>query len=384
MDFRSRIEEALGQLKNEGLDRHLVREAGISFVHNDYLGLAQHPKLVEAGASALRLFGAGSTGSRLLGGNSALAERVEEKLAAFFGAPAALFFSSGYLANLAAVNALSPFVDEMYSDSLNHASLIDAIRLTGKRKVIVPHGEWAGVSFPEKPVLVVSETLFSMDGDAVDPALLLGAAACPSVFCHLDEAHAAGLFRETGQGWVEKAGVDWDRCSFTVTFGKAFGASGAAILCAPWLKEWLINKGRSFIYSTAPAPAVLATVEAALSVLSEESWRREELWERSRSLRARLSKLPGQPIPPVSGLWESAVPIIPFRVSGEARILRFCESMRESGFALRPIRYPTVAKGQERIRLSLNLGVSQDNTEALAESLEIKWTAFLSQEPIQA
>jgi len=387
------IEQRLHELRSQKLDRHLEVSCGISFIHNDYLGLSQHPAILEEGRRAIELFGAGSTGSRLLGGHSRIFEDAEESVARFFNAPSALLFSTGYLANLGVIQVLGSLVDTIISDEKNHASLIDGVQLTKRPKLVLPHGAWNKVpaELLEKKLLLVTESLFSMDGDLVLLDKLWRLFETSESFLVLDEAHAGGVLLEEGKGLVQSAHQKdphcWNRLAVTVTFGKAFGVGGAAILCSRELKELLINQARSFIYTTAPAPALVAMIKASLEVAERENWRRHELWERASSVRAILESANAAREKPIRNHeqgWGRKVPIIPFFITGEDRALRFCENMRKWGAELRAIRYPTVPKGSERIRISLNLSVSRDNTERTAEEMVKQWMAFSLQEPIRA
>ena len=374
-DFERRLRNGLGELENAHRHRSLERASGVSFVDNDYLALSRSPEILRAGARAAEVFGAGSRGSRLLGGHSALFEDVENKIADFFGAPAALLFSSGYLANLGVITALSEFFDGIVSDERNHASLIDGIRLSGLPKTIVKHQDWAAAPAQGRP-LVVAEALYSMDGDFVDEAALAGYLERSDGFLVLDEAHSGGVFRENGRGW-SAPWRDWKRMAVVVTFGKAFGVGGAAVLGTSELKDWILNRARSFVYTTAPPPWVVGAIGQSLEVVGRSQTLREELWDRARRVRSILREAPGQERLEWEG-WAGASPIIPFRVTGELKALRFSESMRKLGIYLRAIRYPTVPAGEERVRLSLSLSVSRENTETMAKEMVKAWTAFLS------
>ncbi len=372
MNWNELIKSSLHAWKEEGLGRELQVEKGISFSHNDYLDLSRHPEILEAGVRALRDEGAGSKGSRLLGGNSKAIEAAEERIAEFFHAPSALFFPSGYQANLGIVRAVGELAEKIYSDEKNHASLIDAIQLTRKGKVIVPHLGWWPLlrNPPREKIFIASESVFSMDGDNVMASGLFEFAEATDSFLLLDEAHAAGIYGEEGRGFFEK---EFSRAAVVITFGKAFGVAGAAVLCTPTVKEWLVNRARTFIYTTAPSPAIPAMVKTACDVLTKESWRGRELKDRAGKVRGILEKTGQLPFP--GNEWERVSPILPFLVPGEEKALRFCENMRKSGFDLRLIRYPTVPRGQERIRVSLNLRASAADCENLAREMVRQWTA---------
>lgn len=375
MTLSSEMDAKLAELRAQHRLRELARPAGASFVHNDYLGLSRHPHVIEAGIKALRDGGAGSRGSRLLGGNSGEYEAAEERIAEFFGAPAALWFSSGYLANLGVVRALGELTDTIFSDEKNHASLIDAITLAKRRKQIVPHGKWAEVRGIGPDSLVVSESLFSMDGDFVDWNELRPVLDSSGAFLVMDEAHAAGIFGEDGKG-LHREWPHWDRLAVVVTFGKAFGSAGACVLGSQKLKSFLINSARSFIYTTAAPPALPAMVVAAAEVLEKEPELRRELWRRSEWVRAQLRALGSLALPPERTAWERKSPIIPLLIPGDDRALLFAESMRQSGIELRAIRFPTVPRGGERLRISVNLGASWEETQLMTSELVRQWTAF--------
>lgn len=336
--------------------------SGLSFYHNDYLGLSHDERLVSAGQRALAHLGAGSKGSRLLGGHGLIFEEAEAAVAEFFRAPSALLFSTGYMANVACMVAVADVCGRILSDEFNHASLIDGIRLSGISKVIVAHNQWQTVG-GNADDCVVSEGLFSMEGDFVN---FQDFQSRRGLYV-LDEAHLAGVFFEKGAGFE----VDWDRGVKVVTFGKGFGVSGACVLSSPSFREYLINTSRPFIFSTAPPPVVPAMVLESLAVVQKESWRREALWARSQMVRKILAPLIG-----TAGGYEQYSPIISVRIPGADRALRFCESMRKIGVDLRAIRYPTVRVGEERVRISLGLAVSEENTRLMAEEFVKLWKAF--------
>lgn len=391
MDFPDFIRERLAALRRANRFRELSLPAGDAFADNDYLGLSRHPEVLAAGREAIGRFGAGSRGSRLLGGHSALFEEAEERIARAFSAPAALFFSTGYLANLAVVQALGGLAGEILSDEKNHASLIDGIRLSGASKRVVPHNRWDEVDPASiaRPALLVTESLFSMDGDPCDrDALEALWRRLPGSFLLVDEAHAAGVIGDSGRGLFGDAGwndADWERGARTLTFGKAFGAAGAAVLCSRTVKDWLVNAARSFVYTTAPAPAVVAMAVKGMEIALSARELREELWDRARMVRDRLGGAEGpwgRPLPRAAGTWGERSPIIPFHVPGDGNVLRFCQNMGQLGFGLKAIRYPTVPVGTERLRISLSLAVPRDRTARMTEEVLTRWKAFLSPEPI--
>lgn len=364
-DYESIFDEKVQDLKSAALYRSMELPRGLEFQHNDYLGLSTHPEILEAMADAIAVTGAGSRGSRLLGGHNRFFEETEEAICRFFGAPAAVFFSSGFMANLAAMQVLSECVDHVFSDEYNHASLIDGIRLGKAQKTVVPHQRWNEISPTPGKKLFVAEALYSMEGDLLGAPAFKAAVLKSDAFAHVDEAHSAGVFLESGRGLEIGKSLGWSRYSQTVTFGKAFGLSGAAILCSKSLKELLINRARTFIYTTAPSPIVLIGIQKALEIVDREAWRREELWSRAERVREIL----GGRAALTTDIWQRRAPIISVEISGEERALSLARNMREFGFDLRAIRFPTVAKGRERIRVTLSLQVSRENTEMMARLL---------------
>ncbi len=377
--WQTEIQKALQAVRAQGRGRTLRVDGGVSFSHNDYLGFSSHPALRECGRRALDL-GAGSRGSRLLGGHSLETEEVEEKIARFFGAPAALLFSTGYQANLGLLQALAPMAETVASDANNHASLIDGMRLSRLPREVLPHQtwhEWEPTS--QKKYLLVAESLYSMDGNFVDEAGLRAAWDRSQGFLVLDEAHAAGVFGLSGRG-ISEPWRDWKRMAVVVTFGKAFGVSGGAVLGSEVLKEWLINTARTFIYSTALPPVVPALIASSIDLMNEEGEvRRKELWRRAQDVRQYFQS-EGLPVGPDSGGrggdWGPSSPILPLLVPGNDRALRFAESMRDSGWDMRAIRYPTVPQGLERIRISLSLAATGEQTEKMAREVVKQWKAF--------
>ncbi len=371
------IDENLSELRAVGQFRRPVPRGPCSFSHNDYLGLSGHPRILEAGRRALSQWEAGSGGSRLLGGHHELFDETESLVAKFFGAPSSLLFSTGYLANLAVVTALGKLSSEIFTDEFNHASLIDGIRLSGRPKQIVPHNAWNTVEpkTVRAHALFVSEVLFSMEGDFVHRNELESLVRVTGGFLILDEAHSAGVFREEGRGF----GVtDWSRTAVVVTFGKAFGVGGAAVLCCDSVRDLLINTARTFIFTTAPPPVVVAMVAESLGVCGEAVELRRELWRRATRAREVLSEVPGLLV--MGGwdeVWSLRSPILSLSTPGNDNALRFCELMRELRFELKPIRYPTVAKGRERVRISVNLSVTEEETERMIQLVASHWKSHV-------
>ena len=292
-EVQQRVHRRLAEIESAGLTRRLHPPAGVDLCSNDYLGLADHPAVRARLAEAVQIHGCGSTGSRLLRGHRDSFEAVEHRFAAFKGTEAALYFGSGYAAN---VGVLSTFLEEgdvVFSDELNHASLIDGIRLGRARKVVFSHGDVRALeraiaaTQDARQGFLVTESLFSMEGDFAP--LTEYAALCRATGTALivDEAHAVGIYGERGSGLIEEAGCG-DAVFLSVnTAGKALGVAGAFVAGPGWAIDYLVQRARSFIFSTAPPPALAEAVDAALTVIGAEP----ECRQRLKTLTARLRTL---------------------------------------------------------------------------------------------
>ena len=310
--MRELFQEQLQALRARSLDRHLreissaqgpeIEIAGhrlINFSSNDYLGLANDPRLREAAIGAIGEFGVGAGASRLISGTQSPHLRLERALAKWKGTEAALSFSSGYAAALGTVPALVAKNDVILLDKLCHASLIDGAKLSGAILRVFPHNhlgkleshlEWARREYPGKRILIVTESIFSMDGDRAPLRELVELKKRFDALLMLDEAHAIGVIGANGRGLAAAENLNEDVDVQMGTLSKALGASGGYICGSRNLIEWLINRARSFIYSTAPAPGIAAAALAAVNFLSsaEGEERRLLLWERVRSLQELL------------------------------------------------------------------------------------------------
>jgi 8-amino-7-oxononanoate synthase len=349
-DHRAEVEAALRALHASGLWRTLRVPSGVDLVSNDYLGLARHPAVREAMGKALAEGPVGSGGSRLLRGHHGDFDRLEERLAAFSGAEAALFFGSGYLANVGLFPALAGEGDVVLSDEANHASLIDGIRLSRARRVVVPHGDLAAVeralAEPRSGwAFVVTESVFSMDGDLSPLAELQELCERHRGLLVVDEAHATGLYGERGSGRVEALGLRGRVLATMHTGGKALGCGGAWVAGSKALRDLLVNRARTFIYSTAPLPALAAGLLAALDVVREEPLRRHEVHRKAALLRAEL-RAQG-----VAAPGEAA--IVPVVAGSNEAALRLEDGLRAEGFDVRAVRPPTVPAGTARLRVTV-------------------------------
>lgn len=383
-----RVRGRLRALEEARLLRTLRAPEGIDLSSNDYLGLARHPVLLERMVDAIGRDGCGSTGSRLLRGERESFSALERRFAAFKGTERSLYFSSGYLANLAVLTTFPEDGDVVLSDALNHASLIDGVRLSSAHREIFPHADTAALAglidrysgqrrigysrtgqggtdegrTGGGQIFVVTESLFSMDGD--EAPLRAYAELCRASGARLivDEAHAVGVYGRRGSGLIEECGIGDDVFVSINTAGKALGVSGALVAGPSWAIEYLVQRARPFVFSTAATPAVAPALEASLEIVEGEPERRELLFLRARQLRARLAEL-GIPVAP------GRSQIIPILIGDNERALSIAEMLQAQGFDVRAIRPPTVPDGTARLRISVNVGLSDDTIQRFAMAL---------------
>lgn len=351
----------------------------LNFSGNDYLGLAQHPLLRAAAADAAIRFGAGSTASRLICGSLAPHHDLERELAEFKRAPAALSFSSGYAAAMGTIPALVGPGDFIIADRLAHACLIDASRLSGARLRVFRHNDvgdldrilrWvdeqrARAPHPARPkALVVTESVFSMDGDCAPLRAIVDCKRRHDAWLMVDEAHATGVLGPEGRGWIEELGLSADVEVTLGTLGKALGAAGGFIAGSALLHDFLVNRARSLIFSTAPPPAAVAAARAALGIVTsdEGARRRRDLWVRIRQLHEGLATL-GWVLPPPTS------PILPLIVGDESISLRLAAALAELGVFIPAIRHPTVGRGRARLRIAVGAAHSPGDIEDLVAAL---------------
>jgi 8-amino-7-oxononanoate synthase len=358
--FETSLTAALARLRDEGLFRHMRTPQGIDLVSNDYLGLAEHPYIKERMRAALAELPAGAGGSRLLRGHHEVFEHLESRLAAFSGSEAALLFGSGYAANTGLLQAIVSEGDLIISDERNHASLIDGIRLTKAPTIIYPHQDLnaieAALRTPRKGrAIVVTESVFSMDGDLTPLAEMATLADRYDAVLIVDEAHATGLYGARGSGRVEELGLR-DRVVATMhTGGKSLGSGGAWVAGSSALREVLVNRSRSFIFSTAPIPILAAAIDAALDLLPREPERRIEVHRKSAMVRQALaaSNISAGGASPI-------IPIIAGTGSNDAA-LALQSGLQAAGFDVRAIRPPSVAPGTARLRVTIRYPIKDDD-----------------------
>lgn len=360
--LEQRLRARLAELEASGLRRSLRAPAGIDFSSNDYLGLSTHPLLKARMAEAVRREGCGSTGSRLLRGERESFAAIERRFAVFKGAERALYFSSGYLANIAVLTTLTEAGDVVYSDERNHASLIDGIRLARARCIVFPHNDPEALARllqaegGSGQKFVVTESLFSMDGDMAPLPSYSDICRTAGATLIVDEAHAVGIYGERGSGLVEDTGTGDDVFVSINTAGKALGVCGAFVAGPAWAIDYLVQRARPFVFSTAPPPAVAAALDASLSVIAAEPDRRAQLKARCIYLRRRLIEA-GVMLPAGSSQ------IIPVVLGENQRAVAVAEALQNQGFDVRAIRPPSVPSGSARLRISVNVNLSEDTLD---------------------
>ncbi len=374
------IEERLDDLRDRGLYRRLRVISGpqgprvvldgtpvLLLCSNNYLGLADHPRVREAAADAAMRFGVGAGASRLVSGTMRIHEKLEQRLAAFKGSEAALLFGSGYMANVGVVSALAGDGDVVFSDELNHASIIDGCRLSRAETFVYRHNDpehlaWGLRQAGERASLIVTDSVFSMDGDVAPLADLADLAREYGVRLAVDEAHGVGCVGPGGRGAVHEAGVE-DQVDVVIgTLGKALGAYGAYVTCSDAIAQLLINTSRPFIFSTAPPPPAVAGALAALELLAEEPRRVDRLVANADALRDELAREGFD----VSG---STTQIVPLVIGDAEQAMRICELAIERGVFAQAIRPPTVAEGTSRLRLAVMATHDRDELREAARVL---------------
>jgi 8-amino-7-oxononanoate synthase len=358
----------------EPLDGPRVRVDGrpmLAFCSNDYLGLAQHPALAAAARDAAAHWGVGAGASPLVSGHSAANDALESELAAFVGLPRALYFYAGYATNAGIVPALVGAGDALFSDALNHACLIDGARLSRATIHRVPHADLdalarALAACTARRKLIVSDAVFSMDGDVADIAALHALAERHDALLLLDDAHGFGVRGPQGRGSLAAAGLVGDRASrrvlYMATLGKAAGVAGAFVAGNEQLVEWLLQKTRSYIFATA-APAMLAqALRASLKLIEAEDRRRVHLDRLVARLRDGLAGCRWR-------LAESATPIQPLIVGPNAEALALMDGLAERGLWVPAIRPPTVPDGTARLRIALSAAHTAADVDRLVDAI---------------
>jgi 8-amino-7-oxononanoate synthase len=361
------IEQRLEELERLGLTRRLRLVSGpqgptvlidgkpvLLLCSNNYLGLADHPRVREAAADAAMRWGVGAGASRLVSGTMTIHRRLEERLADFEGAEACVLFGSGYLANIGVIGALAGAGDVIFSDELNHASIVDGCRLSRAEVVVYRHRDveqldWSmrrhGRREDSSRRLIVTDSVFSMDGDLAPLSAIAELAEVHGARVMVDEAHATGNLGPGGRGAVAEAGLEDEIDVVVGTLGKALGSYGAYACGRSEMVRYLINVARSLIYSTAPSPPAAAGALAALELLRERPHRVQRLRSNARVLRRALAR-EGFPVD------DGEMQIVPLIVGEEQAATRLCQEALERGVFAQAIRPPTVATGSSRLRLT--------------------------------
>jgi 8-amino-7-oxononanoate synthase len=371
------IEERLAELERLGLSRRLRLVSGpqgptvllegrpvLLLCSNNYLGLADHPRVREAAAEAAMRWGVGAGASRLVSGTMTIHRRLEERLAEFEGSEACLLFGSGYLANIGVIGALAGQGDTVFSDELNHASIVDGCRLSRAEVVVYRHRDtehldWCFARHGRGRRLVVTDSVFSMDGDVAPLAEIAELAGAYGARVVVDEAHATGSLGPGGRGAVAEAGLEGEIDVVIGTLGKALGSYGAYVCASAAMVRYLLNTARSLIFSTAPPPPAVAGALAALELLRERPHRVERLRSNARVLRRALAA-EGFPVA------DSEMQIVPLIVGREDAAMRLSQAAIEHGVFAQAIRPPTVPGGTSRLRLTVMASHTHSELELAA------------------
>jgi 8-amino-7-oxononanoate synthase len=360
----SEIEERLAELERLGLHRRLRMVSGpqgprvlldgepvLLLCSNNYLGLADHPKVREAAADAAMRWGVGAGASRLVSGTMTIHRRLEERLAAFEGSEGCVLFGSGYLANLGTIGALAGPGDTIFSDQLNHASIVDGCRASRAEVVVYRHLDSDHLERclrrhgGEGGRLIVTDSVFSMDGDVAPLAEIVELARTHDARVAVDEAHATGALGDGGRGAVAQAGLQGEVDVIVGTLGKALGSYGAYVCASEEMVRYLVNTARPLIFSTAPSPPSVAGALAALELLEDRPHKMARLHGAARTLRGALAD-------EGFGVQESDMHIVPLVVGDSEDAMRLCQAALERGVFAQAIRPPTVPNGTSRLRLA--------------------------------
>jgi 8-amino-7-oxononanoate synthase len=374
------IHERLQELKELGLFRRMRMISGpqgprvvldgkpvLLLCSNNYLGLADHPRVREAAADAAMRWGVGSGASRLVSGTMTVHRRLEERLAEFKHSQAALLFGSGYLANIGVVTALAGEGKVVFSDELNHASIIDGCRLARAETFVYRHADvdhltWGLREAEGRGAVIVTDSVFSMDGDVAPLAEIVELARRHDARVVVDEAHGTGCLGPGGRGAVAEAGVEDEVDVLIGTLSKALGAYGAFAACDQEMAQLLVNSSRPFIFSTAPPPPAVAGALAALELLIEQPQRVDKLQANADVLREELARERFD----VSG---STTQIVPLVIGDAKQAMRICELAIERGVFAQAIRPPTVPEGTSRLRLAVMASHSRAELREAAQVL---------------
>ena len=342
----------------------------INFCSNDYLGLAGHPDIAAALKAGVDQYGTGSGASHLISGHSTAHQHLEEQLAAFTGRPRALLFSTGYMANLGVINALVNRHDLVLEDQLNHASLLDGGHLSRADYKRYKHNNMQQLDYlleqsTASRKLIVTDGVFSMDGDLALLPEMSAVAAQHSGWLMVDDSHGVGVLGATGAGIVEQQGLTVEQVPILMgTLGKSFGTFGAFVAGSEALIETLIQFARTYIYTTALPPAIAAASSASLQLVRREHWRREHLQQLIQRFRDGAQQLGLQ-------LMDSQTPIQPLLINNDQLVMEVNQQLRSRGFMVGAIRPPTVPAGSGRLRITLSASHSNQQIDQLLDALQV-------------
>lgn len=372
LSLKKELINEISKLKSKNLYRNLKAPEGLDFSSNDYLCLSKNPKILKELKKGIELFGAGSTASRLIRGHRTVFDEVEFEFARFVGSESAIFLSNGFVSNLGLIDAIGNTKTLIFTDRLNHASILDGIRISGGQKKYFNHKDLDHLSSQlkksdhSKPKIIISETIFSMDGDVADVKELINLKKEYNATLILDEAHALGVFGVQGSGiskmenYLEKE--ELSEIDFRVyTGGKAMGLEGAFIACSEISREFLINKMRTFIFSTAPMPCIAFTLKKSIQLIKDMENERERILSNASLLRENLKTMGFDTL-------QTHSQIIPVIMENEIEALNLSQFLFSRGYDIRAIRPPTVK--QARLRISINSKIKKKDIYKLLETIK--------------
>jgi 8-amino-7-oxononanoate synthase len=366
--FEEIIAGKLAEKQKQGLLRSLGHPQGVDFSNNDYLGLANHFEIAKSAADAYMKHGAGSKGSRLLGGNHKLFEETEKWLANWKGAEAALIFNCGYSANLGVISAFCNSETHLFCDRLNHASIMDGYSMSGGKLYRFKHNSPADLEKSLQKVntnglkLIAVEAVYSMDGDVAPLKEYADLAEKYGAMLYVDEAHSDGILGPGGKGLIAELGLEKRVHLSLTTFGKAYGTMGACVFGSKLLVDYLINSARSFIYSTAISPGAVVAMQKAVEVSTRDSFRRESVLKMSADFRRKITEAD-------VNCMQSETQIVPIVLGTAERVQKCSEFLLEKGFYTACIRPPTVPKSTARLRINISAAHREKDVDSLAEAL---------------
>lgn len=364
---QSFLEQKIVELKSMGVYRELPVNSGpcealitlngkevINLSSNNYLGLASHPRLIEASINATRKYGVGAGAVRTIVGNMDLHEELDRVLAEFKKEEAAIVFQSGFACNAGAIQAIAEAGDLIISDELNHASIIDGVRLSKADKAVFKHSDMVSLETILKErrsnyrnVLIITDGVFSMDGDIAKLPEIVALAKQYNALTYVDDAHGSGVLGQNGRGTVDHFGLHGQVDFIIGTLSKAVGVVGGYVAGSKAMRQWLLHRGRPLLFSTAMTPASVAAIIEAIHILSETTEFTDRLWDNARYFKQKLASTGFD-------IGHSETPITPIMVGDEALTIKFSKTLLERGVYVSGIVFPTVAKGKGRIRCMIS------------------------------